>query len=306
MERRKFLGAGAALATLASPRWLFGQACPPTEVDRYGLGPYYLAGGPNDSQIGPANEPGEKLTITGVVSNCQGVLPGIRLEVWLATNSGCYVHPSMNCDNHPGNDTAARLWGQVLSGADGKYSFNTIKPGRYLNGSRYRPSHIHFRISTPGKTVAQGGLDLITQLYFAGDEFIEGDFAADHASAASRIITLTKPATGATRGTFNINLPGVPTGLGLRDPLSDPALSAFDVSIHRSGSRVLFQLPPAPSGQAVEMRLFAADGSLVRRSLHHVLPVEMDATFLPKGRYQAEFRWWSSHGMRLEKASIGI
>jgi protocatechuate 3,4-dioxygenase beta subunit len=307
MERRTFLGngLGLGLATLAAPKWLLGQACPETQPDRYGKGPFYLEGAPERNTIGLASEPGEKLSLSGTVSNCREPLAGIRLEVWQATASGCYVFPQAHCDLTDGDDSEARLWATLVSDAAGRFAFDTIKPGRYLNGDRYRPSHIHFRISTPGRSAEQGGLDLVTQLYFEGDEYIPGDYAADHPSAAGRIIPLSRAATGPWEGTFDINLPGMTAGLG-RDPLSDPGLAAFDVVVQRRGHRVLFHLPPAPRGEAVELRLFAADGSLIRRGLHRTVPIEVDATFLPKGVYQADFRWWTPHGLRREKARLGL
>lgn len=304
MHRRRFLGAGASLAALAAPRWILGQACPATEVDRYGMGPFYLENAPARARLARDGEPGESLSIAGTVSNCREPLPGIRLEVWQATHSGCYIHPNMACDDVPGNDAQARLWGVLVSDAEGRFAFDTIKPGRYLNGSRYRPSHIHFRITAPGKRVFAGGQDnFYTQLYFAGDEYIAGDYAADHPSAASRIIPLAREGGGPWRGTFDINLPAVPdasTGLDPRDPFSDPALEAFDAAVHRAGNRILFHLPAVPAGEAVEMRVFGLDGRLARRSTHRLVPIELDAAILAPGVYQAEFRWWTARGLRRE------
>lgn len=305
MQRRKFIGTGAALAALTAPKWLQAQACAPTLADRYGYGPYYVANAPEGAQIGKASEPGEKLNISGTVSNCRGNLAGVKLELWQATHSGCYIHPSMRCDGVPGNDTDARLWGHLVSNAYGAFAFNTIKPGRYLNGARYRPSHIHFRITTPSRGNTPG-IDLVTQLYFQGDEYIKGDYAADHSSATSWIIPLVRQGDGPWSGVFNVNLPDAPSGLGIRDPLADPALAGFDLAVHRQGSRVIFQLPPAPAGEAVELRLFAPDGRLVKRSLHRVTPIELETALLSRGKYQAEFRWWTSHGLRHEHVSLGI
>lgn len=298
MHRRKFLGAGAALAALATPRWILGQGCPATETDRYGMGPFYLANAPARACLARTGEPGESLSIAGTVSNCRQPLPGVRLEVWQATHSGCYIHPSMACDDAPGDDGEARLWGVLVSDAEGRFAFDTIKPGRYLNGSRYRPSHIHFRVTAPGKRVFADGQDnFFTQLYFAGDPFIAGDYAADHPGAASRIIPLSREAGGPWRGTFDINLPAVPdAGARARDPFADAAMAGFDAAVRRQGGRILFHLPSLPAGETVEMRVHGVDGRLARRSLHRLNPIELDADALPPGTYQAEFRWWTGRG----------
>jgi protocatechuate 3,4-dioxygenase beta subunit len=271
MDRRTFIGTGASLASLSAPKWLFGQGCPATETDRYGQGPFYLEDGPARARLSRPGEPGEALSVAGTVSNCRQALPGVKIEVWQATHSGCYIHPSLACDGVPGNDAEARLWGVLTSDAEGKYAFDSIKPGRYLNGARYRPSHIHFRITVPGRNVFAGSLDnFFTQLYFEGDEYIQGDYAADHPSAASRIIPLARQGSGPWTGTFDINLPAVPDGTGVRDPFADPALGGFDAAVR------------------------------LRRTVHRLLPIELDATFLPSGVYQAEFRWWTARGLRRE------
>ena len=53
---------------------------------------------------------------------------------------------------------------------DGSYQFDTILPGRYLNGSTYRPSHIHVRVRWDDEN---GSNDFISQLYFEGDPFLQ-------------------------------------------------------------------------------------------------------------------------------------
>jgi protocatechuate 3,4-dioxygenase beta subunit len=59
--------------------------------------------------------------------------------------------------------------GQMAADDLGRFSFHTLKPGRYLNGARFRPSHIHVKIWVDGRELKT------TQLYFEGDPFIEGD-----------------------------------------------------------------------------------------------------------------------------------
>jgi protocatechuate 3,4-dioxygenase beta subunit len=304
MDRRKFLGTGsAALAWLALPKALRAQACPPpTSADRYGYGPYYLENAPGRARLALPDEPGQPLAIRGTVADCSGPVPGVRVEVWHATAAGCYIHPDQPaCADH-GNPEVSRLWATLLSDVDGAFAFETIKPGVYLNGDRYRPSHIHFRIRRPASARSEA-VDLVTQLYFEGDPHIAGDYGADEPGAKARTIPLASEA-GILRGSFPVILPGGSSGLRRRDPLGDPALGAFDVFVQRSGDRFRVFLPPVPAGRPVEARLYGAGGTLLRRSLHASLPVELDAAPWPRGVLLAEFRWWGNRGLRKEAMTL--
>lgn len=305
MDRRRFLSAGgAALAALACPKPLRAGNCPtPTTSDLYGYGPYYLPNAPRRAMLAGADEPGTPLEIRGTVADCTGPIPGATLEVWHATDAGCYIHPSLPaCEDH-GNPEVSRLWGSLVSDANGEFSFRTIKPGRYLNGYNYRPSHIHFRIRRPA-TAGAAAVDLVTQLYFEGDDAIIDDPGANDPGAESRIIALTDQA-GCLNGTFPVVLPGGPSGLrGSSDPFSDPALSMFDISVQRSGDVFRIFLPPVPAGTQVEARLYGADGRLFRRSLHSLRPIELDASLWPRGVYQTLLLWHTSRGQRSERVSL--
>ena len=85
-------------------------------------------------------------------------LPNAVVEIWHADRAGDY-------------DDAAdgRYRGQTAADTDGAYAFETILPGRYLNGAEFRPSHVH------AKVWVEGRLRLTTQLYFANDPYNEGD-----------------------------------------------------------------------------------------------------------------------------------
>ncbi len=78
--------------------------------------------------------------------------------------------------------------------------FATIIPGRYLNGSTYRPSHIHFRITAPGHT------ELVSQVYFAEDPFIDDDPWASDPAAEERILMITKNEDNVDTVNFDIHL----------------------------------------------------------------------------------------------------
>jgi hypothetical protein len=81
-----------------------------------------------------------------------------------------------------------------------------VHPGKYPNGSNYRPSHIHFKITPPGFDT------LTTQLYFEGDPYIEGDAAASiregEFDATHRIIPLVANAQGIEEGIWDIVVDG--------------------------------------------------------------------------------------------------
>ena len=125
-------------------------ACDPTTLDLYGQGPFYSANAPaiSNNQLASAAETGTRLIISGLVQtlDCTAVIPNTVLDVWQANDAGAYDNSGFN------------LRGITQTNAQGFYTFETILPGKYLNGALYRPSHIHFKITPPGFPT------LITQL----------------------------------------------------------------------------------------------------------------------------------------------
>jgi len=170
--------------------------CIPTTQDFYGEGPFYTDNPPllDNGILADNAEPGIKLTISGRVQNqdCSLFLPNTVVDVWHANEAGQYDNVGFN------------LRGQVLTNSEGFYMFETIKPGKYLNGGSFRPSHIHFKITPPEAST------LTTQLYFFGDEDIPGDPAASLVSgefnASNRIINLFDDGNGGLEGIFDIVL----------------------------------------------------------------------------------------------------
>lgn len=121
-------------------------------------GPFYKAGAPERGVLVEKNLPGTPLTLSGRVLNTQGKpLPGAILDLWQADSEGVY-------DNE-----GYRLRGKVRAGRDGRYNIKTIVPRYYSAGSQIRPAHIHFKVSAEGTPV------LTTQLYLAGDPYLDKD-----------------------------------------------------------------------------------------------------------------------------------
>jgi protocatechuate 3,4-dioxygenase beta subunit len=229
--RREFLkqAALASASTLFLPAYLLGNdrstgACTTTSADIEG--PFYKAGSPFRVSLAPPGEPGQPLAIGGVVyaSDCVTPLAGVTVDVWAANDEGCYNN---NVDCSPHSDDVYNLRGRMLTNASGEYGFTTVKPGRYLNGAQYRPSHIHFRVTAPG------GTPLVTQLYFEGDSAIPDDPWASEPDAAMRIIPLGA-AGGGLSGRFDItlNVPpdssGVPYGAAAACELAQNVPNPFD------------------------------------------------------------------------------
>lgn len=82
------------------------------------------------------------------------------------------------------------------------FRVETIRPGNYLQGTGYRPAHIHFTFARAGyRTVT-------TQVYFAGDPYLApvdscGTCGSDD---DARIIALTGNAAGGWTGDLRIVL----------------------------------------------------------------------------------------------------
>lgn len=154
------------------------------------LGPYYKAGAPLGENIIPVGVETPPLIIEGkVFSHCENLLPDAVVEIWNADAEGAY-------------DTSEQFLfrGKYQTLTDGVYKFKTIIPGRYLNGGTYRPSHIHFRITAPGHR------ELVSQIYFKEDPFIDTDPWASDPKANERILTVGKDANDVDTITFDIHL----------------------------------------------------------------------------------------------------
>ncbi len=115
---------------------------------------------------------GERVIVAGRVLDEDGrPVRNTLIEVWQANAAGRYAHAG---DRHPApldpNFTGA---GRCVTGDDGSYRFETVKPGAYPwrnHPNAWRPAHIHFSLF--GRSFISR---LVTQMYFPGDPLFAQD-----------------------------------------------------------------------------------------------------------------------------------
>jgi protocatechuate 3,4-dioxygenase beta subunit len=202
-DRRKFLKelTLCAMATSLSPIRLSAKntiGCSPTSSDI--LGPFFSEGAPQTNLLIPEDYQGARLFLSGRIlsDDCVTPINEAVLNFWQANENGEY-------DNEGFNFRA-----KILSDLTGNYSLDTIIPGKYENGSVFRPAHIHLKVQ------AEGFNELVTQIYFQGDIDISADPWASSESALQRIIPLYEESLGDWHGSFDVVLSNH-NGIGLNE-----------------------------------------------------------------------------------------
>lgn len=266
-NRRDFLKKGV-IATLASfiPFKLKAQNtsdCEPTTSDI--LGPFFSEGAPETSSIIPEDYDGVRLFLSGKLSStdCEAISNAV-IDFWQADENGDYDNVGFN------------FRGKIITDENGNYNLETIIPGKYLNGSQYRPSHIHLKV------LAEGYDELVTQIYFQGDESISADPWAGAPSATNRIISINAGFAGDWFGVFDIVLSGddPPVGINELQKVYGDISQNFPNPFSEQTKLFLVLNKDAKT----EIEIFDQKGSLVEVLI---------SQNLKKGRY--EFNWGSKN-----------
>ena len=107
-------------------------------------------------------EPGERMILTGRVLAADGTTPaaGVIIYAHHTNNAGLYANGSTESI---WSRRHGRLRGWARTGADGLYTFQTIKPAPYPD--RTMPAHVHLFVGEPGRPP-----------YYIDDVVFEGEF----------------------------------------------------------------------------------------------------------------------------------
>lgn len=169
----------------------------PDATERSALGPFHAPESPALPVGGDLvkNNTGEPMLVRGrVLDDADRPLAGATLDFWQATAGGHYWQQDPAQDQH-------NLRCKMTTGADGRYTFTTVRPGPYTvpydgpvgamlrAGARHawRPAHFHFIVGAPGHE------PLTTELFFADDRYLEQD--AVFGVRASLVVELKKDGT---------------------------------------------------------------------------------------------------------------
>lgn len=142
---------------------------------------------------------GERIVVSGrVVDEAGRPVPNTLIEIWQCNAAGRYRH---DWDQHDAPlDPNFHGAGRVVTDADGRYSFLTIRPGAYPWGNHanaWRPPHIHYSLFGPSFLTR-----LVTQMYFEGDPLLPLDPIFNGVPAGGRELLVAKYDHNLTRPDF--------------------------------------------------------------------------------------------------------
>lgn len=171
------------------------------------LGPFYpfmhtpVEGG---DLTGGGQARGTVLYLSGRVLAADGTpVAGAKVEIWQANAAGRYAHPN---DDNLAAPIDEKFNGFAVTTTDGQggYAFKTVRPAAYPAApGRWRPAHIHFSVTAKYE-------QLVTQMYFAGDQYNETDSWLNSSSRKDLLITSPVAVEGKEAGaqavTFDIVL----------------------------------------------------------------------------------------------------
>lgn len=151
---------------------------------------------PSKIAITAKEEPGERLTVSGVVFGADGKTPLANASVYVyhTDAKGLYTPDAKNDSRNP------RLRGYMRTDAQGRYEYRTIKPGHYPDNTA--PMHIHYHVNAPGYQ------ENVFEIVFDDDPKVDNNIRTKAAQEGSgfSLRKLTRDAEGVLHCTQNVTL----------------------------------------------------------------------------------------------------
>lgn len=147
----------------------------------------------SNARIALEDEPGEPLILDGTVRDVDGEpVAGVIVYAYHTDNRGIYP---------PGDTHHGRLRGWVETDAEGRYRFDTIRPGGYPESRA--PQHIHMHVVEPGRCTY-----FINDIHFADDERLTDAIQrrSERGRSGSGLVTPVRTGDGPWKATRDIDL----------------------------------------------------------------------------------------------------
>jgi protocatechuate 3,4-dioxygenase alpha subunit len=170
--------------------------------------------GITSNRLAGADTPGEHVVIQGRVLDGAGAPVGDALvELWQANAAGRYRHPRDDRAEIPLDDGFTGF-GRAMTGEDGGFSFETVKPGRVPGqGNQTQAPHVSLIVQ------ARGMLShAFTRFYFADEQ---------DANAADPVLALVEESRR-------------PTLIAAREETPGGAVYRLDIVLQGDGETVFF------------------------------------------------------------------
>lgn len=159
------------------------------------------------ARIAPATEPGERLSITGIVRDSSGApVADIIVYAYHTDDRGIYPRPEKSFGSASARHGRLRAW--TKSDDNGRFTFETIRPAGYPDTTN--PAHVHLHVIEPGRCTYY-----IDNIHFTDDPRLT---AAERRRQPNRggsgLVQPTRNADGTWHATRDIilgkNIPGYP------------------------------------------------------------------------------------------------
>jgi protocatechuate 3,4-dioxygenase, beta subunit len=141
------------------------------------------------------NEPGTRLIVSGRVWDPAGTrgVGGVKLDAYHTDAKGLY--------NPRGTNGDARLKGTVITDADGRFEWRTIRPMPYPGGGN--PAHIHIQASGGGYPS-----QWVDDMHFSDCQYVTAKMKEESKAKGKfgGVATTTRDAKGVLHATLNIRL----------------------------------------------------------------------------------------------------